>query len=193
MKRHTHLTCEQRYLISNGLKAGYSQPAIANIIGVNKSAISREIRRNGASRGRVRRRTAGAGAYRPAGARKQAMARRVGKSKARIGREDRQLIEWLLHGKWSPERISLRLGKTGRLAVSLGWIRRHIRNDKHHGDFPHKHLRCRKGGGSATAARCGGARSPIGCPSSSARRWWSKEPASAIGSWTRCMGKAIPP
>ena len=55
MKRYTHLTSEQRYLISNGLKEGYSQQAIADIIGVNKSTISREIRRNGASRGRVRR------------------------------------------------------------------------------------------------------------------------------------------
>ncbi len=72
------------------------------------------------------------------------MARQVGKSKARIGRKDWQLIEWLLHGKWSPERISLWLGKTGRLAVSHEWIHRCIRNDKHHGGFPHKHLRCRK-------------------------------------------------
>ena len=69
MKRYTHLTSEQRYQISNGLKEGYSQQAIADIIGVNKSTISREICRNGASRGR----TAGAGVYRPAGAHKQAL------------------------------------------------------------------------------------------------------------------------
>ena len=56
MKRYTHLTSEQRYQISNGLKQGYSQQAIANIIGVNKSTISREIRRNGPNRGRVKRR-----------------------------------------------------------------------------------------------------------------------------------------
>ncbi len=65
MKRYTHLTSEQRYQISNGLKEGYSQQAIADIIGVNQSTISREIRRNGPSRGRVKRRTARAGAYRP--------------------------------------------------------------------------------------------------------------------------------
>ncbi len=58
MKRYTHLTSEQRYQISNGLKQGYSQQAIADIIGVNKSTLSREIRRNGPNRGRVRRRTA---------------------------------------------------------------------------------------------------------------------------------------
>ncbi len=55
MKRYTHLTSEQRYQISNGLKEGYSQQAIADIIGVNQSTISREIRRNGPNRGRVRR------------------------------------------------------------------------------------------------------------------------------------------
>ena len=50
MKRYTHLTSEQRYQISNGLKEGYSQTAIADIIGVNKSTVSRKIRRNDASR-----------------------------------------------------------------------------------------------------------------------------------------------
>ena len=53
MKRYTHLTSEQRYQISNGLKEGYSQQTIADIIGVNKSTISREIRRNGAEQARV--------------------------------------------------------------------------------------------------------------------------------------------
>ena len=53
MKGYTHLTSEQRYQISNGLKQGYSQQTIAASVGVNKSTISREIRRNGASRERV--------------------------------------------------------------------------------------------------------------------------------------------
>ena len=51
MKRYTHLTRDQRYQIANGLRQGYSQQIIADIVGVNKSTISREIRRNGASRG----------------------------------------------------------------------------------------------------------------------------------------------
>ncbi len=136
MKRYTHLTSEQRYQISNGLKQGYSQQTIAAIVGVNKSTISREICRNGPNRGCVRRRTAGA--------HKQALARRVGKSGARISRQDWPLIEWLLHEKWSPQQISLWLGKAGWLAVSHEWIHRHIRHDKHHGGFLHQRLRCRK-------------------------------------------------
>ncbi len=144
MKCYTHLTSEQRYQISNGLKEGYSQTAIADIIGVNKSTISREIRRNGPNLGRVKRRIAGAGAYGPVGAHKQALARRVGKSKVRISREDWQLIEGLLHEKWSPEQLSLWLGKAGRMAVSHEWIYSYIRKDKYHGGLLYKHLRCRK-------------------------------------------------
>ena len=63
------------------------KPAIANMIGVHKSTLSRELRRNGPNR-------------------------------ARISRQDGQLIEGLLHEQWSPEQISLWLGNTGMLAVS---------------------------------------------------------------------------
>ena len=140
MKGYTHLASAQRYQISNGLKQGYSQQTIAAIVGVNKSTLSRELRRNGPNRGRVKRRTAGAGAYRPAGAHKQALARRVGKARARIARQDGQLIERLLH-----EQISLWLGNTGMLAVSHEWIYSYIRTDKDHGGLLYQHLRCRKG------------------------------------------------
>ena len=51
-----------------------------------------------------------------------------------------------MHEKWSPEQISLWLGKAGWLAVSHEWIYRYIRNDKHHGGLLYKHLRCRKKG-----------------------------------------------
>ena len=123
---------------------GYSQTAIADIIGVNKSTISRELRRNGPNRGRVKRRTAGAGAYRPAGAHKQAVARRVGKSRARIARQDGQLIERLLHEQWSPEQLSLWLGRNAGVSVSHEWIYSYIRTDKDHGGLLYQHLRCRE-------------------------------------------------
>ena len=144
MKRYTHLTRDQRYQIANGLRQGYSQQIIADIVGVNKSTISREIRRNGASRGRVRRRPVRAGDYRPIGAHKQAMARRASKARVRIGGADWRLIEWLLQEKWSPEQISLWLGENGRVSVSHEWIYRYIRKDKYHGGGLYKHLRCRK-------------------------------------------------
>ncbi|HIA67055.1 TPA: helix-turn-helix domain-containing protein [Candidatus Poribacteria bacterium] len=40
------LTWEQRYGIYSLLKTGYNQSMIANVIGVHKSTISRELRRN---------------------------------------------------------------------------------------------------------------------------------------------------
>ena len=51
MRLYTQLTREQRYQIYAFLKAGFSQSAIANEIGVHKSTISRELRRNRGKKG----------------------------------------------------------------------------------------------------------------------------------------------
>jgi IS30 family transposase len=47
------LTLGQRYQIDASLKIGATQTAIAFITGVNKSTISRELKRNIPSRGRT--------------------------------------------------------------------------------------------------------------------------------------------
>lgn len=139
MKSYTHLARLQRYRIANGLGQGYSQKAIADIIGVSSSAISRERRRNS-----VRRRGTKSGGYRPVAAHKQALARRVGKTPRRISRADWAYIERLLWGKWSPEQISLWLAQVGRLSVSHEWIYQYIRKDKDYGGDLHQHLRRQK-------------------------------------------------
>ncbi|HEB56323.1 MAG TPA: IS30 family transposase, partial [Gammaproteobacteria bacterium] len=46
MMRYTQLTLEQRYQIQALMKAGKNQTEIAEIIGIHKSTISREVRRN---------------------------------------------------------------------------------------------------------------------------------------------------
>lgn len=46
MKKYHHLTKEQRYTISVCLKEKMSLSAIANLINVSKSTVSREIKRN---------------------------------------------------------------------------------------------------------------------------------------------------
>ena len=46
MKKKNHLTREQRYQISALLQAGHSQKEIAEIVGKDKSVISRELKRN---------------------------------------------------------------------------------------------------------------------------------------------------
>ncbi|MBT4383274.1 MAG: helix-turn-helix domain-containing protein, partial [Candidatus Marinimicrobia bacterium] len=46
MKHYSQLTLEQRYIIKSMLKIEYSQTEIAQVIGVHKSTISRELIRN---------------------------------------------------------------------------------------------------------------------------------------------------
>ena len=51
MKHYTQLTEHQRYQISALMKAGHKQFEIAAVIGVHKSTISRELKRNRGLRG----------------------------------------------------------------------------------------------------------------------------------------------
>ena len=51
MKHYKQLTSEQRYQISGLKKAGLKQSQIADEVGVHKSTISRELRRNKGLRG----------------------------------------------------------------------------------------------------------------------------------------------
>ena len=51
MRRYTQLTHVQRYQIDALKKTGVSQTQIAMVIGVHKSTISRELRRNTGGRG----------------------------------------------------------------------------------------------------------------------------------------------
>jgi len=72
MGTYTQLTYNQRYHIYTFMKAGLCQTEIAETIGVRKSTISRELKRNPGRRG-----------YRPKQAHQYAVARRD-KAKTRI-------------------------------------------------------------------------------------------------------------
>lgn len=133
MSTNAQLTQEQRYQIYALMKAGHNQTEMAEIIGVHKSTISRELRRNRGLRG-----------YRPNQAHQLAVNRRQEKAKARFSTEDWRLIECLLQEEWSPEQISLWLHEAGRLSISHEWIYQHIIQDKRRGGTLHKHLRCQK-------------------------------------------------
>ena len=65
MQRYTQLTSEQRYQIYALLKTEHTQTGIAGIVGVHKSTISRELKRNKGGRG-----------YRPKQAHNKALERR---------------------------------------------------------------------------------------------------------------------
>ena len=133
MSTNAQLTQEQRYHIYALMKAGHNQTETAEIVGVHKSTISREVRRNRGLR-----------SYRPKQAHRLAMNRRQGKAQPRIAPEDWYLIEHLVREEWSPEQISLWLKETGRLSISHEWVYQHILQDKHRGGMLYRHLRCQK-------------------------------------------------
>ena len=106
MRTYTQLTHTQRYQISALLKIGHRQTEIADTIGVHKSTISRELKRNRGKRG-----------YRPKQAHQFTMARRD-KAKSRITDEDWRLIEELISLDLSPEQISDYCRKEQDLQIS---------------------------------------------------------------------------
>jgi len=133
MRVYTQLAQEQRYQIYALLKAEHSQSEIAAIVGVHKSTVSREIRRNRGLKG-----------YRPKQAHQLALNRRQAKATPRIADEDWRLVERLLREDWSPEQISLWLVQELHLSISHEWIYQYVLEDKRRGGDLHRHLRCKK-------------------------------------------------
>ena len=132
MKPYAQLTQVQRYQIYALMKAGHKQIHIARLIGVHKSTISRELRRNRGGRG-----------YRPHQAHSLALSRRD-KTKRRITPMQWQQVEQLIRQDWSPEQISGWLARWGELRISHEWIYQHILTNKQCGGDLYKHLRCQK-------------------------------------------------
>ena len=101
MRTYKQLTQEQRYQIYALKKAGHCQMEIANLLGVHKSTICRELRRNRGQRG-----------YRPKQAHGFALARRQ-QTCSRIRPQTWKLIAEKLRADWSPEQISGWLWRNG--------------------------------------------------------------------------------
>lgn len=133
MAYYIQLTQEQRYQISAYKKAGYNQSEIARLIGVNKSTISRELKRNRGLRG-----------YRPKQAHELSMRRRKEKAKERIKPEIWEWVKNLLEEDWSPEQISGWLSREKRLHISHESIYRFVYRDKNQGGDLYRHLRCQR-------------------------------------------------
>ena len=132
MRTYKQLTQEQRYQIYALKKMGHNQTQIANCIGVDKSTISRELKRNYGQRG-----------YRPKQAHQMCLDRRK-KAKPRIQEATWELIERKLQEDWSPEQIADWLKRNTDIQVSHERIYQHILADKRAGGSLHKHLRCQK-------------------------------------------------
>ena len=132
MRTYHQLTQAQRYQIYALRKAKHSLQEIADVIGVHKSSVSRELRRNRGQRG-----------YRPQQAHELA-AERKQKAVPRITADVWELVESLLKQDWSPEQISGRLKMEQRIRISHEWIYQHILEDKRADGDLYKHLRCQK-------------------------------------------------
>lgn len=133
MQHYSQLTSEQRYQIYVLMKQDFNQSEIAELIGVHKSTVSRELRRNSGGRG-----------YRPKQAHAKALQRREEKMCWGIPESSWQRVEQLLRQDWSPEQISLWLDEVGEPGVSHESIYQYVYWDKSCGGDLHRHLRCQK-------------------------------------------------
>jgi len=132
MRTYHQLTQAQRYQIYALQKTKHTQIEIAAVLGVHKSSICRELKRNRGQRG-----------YRPQQAHELAVDRKP-KVVSRITAAVWSMVESLLRQDWSPEQMSGRLKKEQSMRISHEWIYQHILVDKQTGGGLYKHLRCQK-------------------------------------------------
>lgn len=133
MQHYSQLTSEQRYQIYALKKTEHTMTEIAHVIGVHKSTVSRELRRNTGARG-----------YRPKQAHELALQRRDEKVRFGIEESTWQRVEQLLREDWSPEQVCLWLHEAGEQSVSHESIYQYVYWDKSCGGDLHTYLRCKK-------------------------------------------------
>lgn len=128
-----HLTVEQRYAISAMLQIPMSQKAIASAIGVDKSTISRELKRNCDNR---------SDKYVMDLAQRKADRRQQSKRRRQDFCEPlKELAKVLIEEGFSPEQVAGRCKLDNQTMVSHETIYRWIWDDKRKGGELHKHLR----------------------------------------------------
>ena len=131
MSKYTQLTLEQRYQIYAFYKAGFSKSDIASEIGVHKSTISREMKRNQGQKG-----------YRPKQAHFLAVLRtKKAKKFVKMTPEIIRLIEGFLKQDFSPEQISGYLARKHHIHISHETIYQYVFADKARGGHLYRHLR----------------------------------------------------
>ena len=132
----SHVTEGQRYTIEKMLEQGYTQKLIAEVIGKDKSVVSREIKRNRDQRN---------GNYRSDLAQRKYESRKQEKPKSiRFTQEVKAHVEAKLNEQWSPEQISSTMTQVCGHKVSHERIYQYIIEDKKKGGELHKNLRRRK-------------------------------------------------
>jgi IS30 family transposase len=128
---YKQLSYENRNEIKAYLKLGLKMVFIAYLIGVHKSTISRELKRNSGHRG-----------YRPNQAQDKANSRKMNSRKqTRLTELVKQRVVFYLKQDWSPEQISGRLALEEDIHISHETIYQYIWADKQAGGDLHQHLR----------------------------------------------------
>jgi IS30 family transposase len=128
-----HLTLAQRYALKAYLECGKSKSETALILGVDRSTIHREIKRNSRRRG----------AYNPDFANELAEERKerfCQKRKFDSGKQ-KLINNWIKEEQWSPEQIKGYCDKNNIEMVSHERIYQYIREDKLSGGDMYKFLR----------------------------------------------------
>ena len=131
MRTYNQLTQDQRYHIAALNKTGATQANIGFAVGIHKSTVSRELRRNLGLRG-----------YSPKQAHVLSDERRSAarKSIKMTGRLKKK-IEGYVRQDWSPDQISGYLFRIEELSISHERIYQHILEDKESGGTLYQHLR----------------------------------------------------
>ena len=172
-----HLTLEQRYHISALVKAHHSQGRIAELVGCDKSTISRELGRNSDKRD---------SSYWPDLAQRKAAARHRAKpKKRRFTASVQAYVREKIESDYSPEQIAGNAARKGIGCVSHERIYQFVWADKKQGGGLYRHMRT-KGKRYATGAVCKakGAKSRAAWTSTSARRSSSRSSGWVIWRWT---------
>lgn len=128
-----HLTESQRYTIESMLTEGYGKTSIAKVIGVHKSTIGREIKRNKDMK---------SGKYKHQLAQEKSNTRKLSKVKSiKFDTGMRSMVEEYLVEDYSPEQIVGVCKSKAITCVSHERIYQHIWQDKKQGGTLYKHLR----------------------------------------------------
>ena len=128
-----HLTLEQRYHISALVKAHHSQGRIAELVGCDKSTISRELGRNSDKRD---------SSYWPDLAQRKAAARHRAKpKKRRFTASVQAYVREKIESDYSPEQIAGNAARKGIGCVSHERIYQFVWADKKQGGGLYRHMR----------------------------------------------------
>ena len=129
---YKQLTQEQRYEIKAYMQAGLTTMKMSKQIGVHRSTIYRELKRNHGHRG-----------YRPLQANQKAVERKKNASKnKRFTCKLKECVSKLLKDDFSPEQVSGHLLKHDDIRISHETIYQFIWSEKASGGTLYKHLRC---------------------------------------------------